>query len=46
MDDTWNLARELGKGRWARLELDASTLEYETESGEPHEVVEQVLALR
>ena len=46
VDDTWNLADELDKGRWPRLELDAPTIEYETETGAPDEVVVRVLALR
>jgi adenylylsulfate kinase-like enzyme len=46
VDDAWNLADELEKGRWPRLELDAPRVEYETEVGEPDEVVERVLSLR
>lgn len=46
VDDAWNLADELEKGRWPRLELDAPRVEYETDVGEPDEVVGQVLALR
>ena len=46
VDDAWNLADELEKGRWPRLELDAPRVEYETDVGEPDEVVRQVLSLR